>query len=424
MMNSDHATTGCPVLNGFDPMDREQVGEPFERLAQARHDMPVFYIPKLDLWCITRMDDVLEVFRDTETYSNSHEEVGRPPDEFVAEIPDGHPVSHSLDTIDPPAHTRIRKLAQKAFTPRHVGGREDAIRKLCNELIDGFAERGSADLVGEFTTHIPVRVIAEVAGLEQSFAPAMKQWTDDWFAIWLGDDPPEVRHERWQRTVEFDKFMRAFVDERRESPRDDLTSALVHAISDDGEPSLSTPEVISVMAGVVAAGSDTTSILLAYAMWLLLTHPAWWSEITRDQSLIPQVIEETLRLRNPVRGLRRVTTRSVVLGGVEIPEGATLYVHVGSANRDDTVFERPDEFDPERPNLSEHVGLGKWTHFCLGAPLARLEARVALECLAQRLPGLRLAPGAEKLDYVVNAVVPGIQHLRVEWEPQAAAVAT
>jgi cytochrome P450 len=230
-----------------------------------------------------------------------------------------------------------------------------------------------------------------------------------------------VRRERWRRTVEFDKLIRAFVDERRTSPRDDLTSDLVHASSDDGEPSLSTSEVISVLAGIVAAGSDTTSILLTYAVWLLLTHPPSWEELREDKDRVPQVIEETLRLRNPVRGLRRVTTRPVVLAGAEIPEGATLYVHVGSANRDEAVFERPDEFDPSRSSLSEHVGFGKWTHFCLGAPLARLEARIALECLVERLPNLTLAPGEEQLEYIVNAVVPPVKHLRVEWEPAKAA---
>jgi cytochrome P450 len=174
-MTSSHAASGCPVLQGFDPLDPDQVGEPFGLLAQARREMPVFYIPKLDLWCVSRMEEVLTVFRDTETFSNSHEEVGRPPDEFIEQIPEGHPVSHSLDTMDPPAHTRIRKLAQKAFTPRHVGQREDEIRALCNDLIDEFADTGSADLVSEFTTHIPVRVIAKVVGLDLELAPVMKQ---------------------------------------------------------------------------------------------------------------------------------------------------------------------------------------------------------------------------------------------------------
>jgi cytochrome P450 len=210
------------------------------------------------------------------------------------------------------------------------------------------------------------------------------------------------------------------VEDRRANPRGDLTSDLVHARSDDGEPSMSTSEVISVISGVVAAGSDTTSILLAYAVWLLLTHPETWEAVKADPARVPRVVEETLRVRNPVRGLRRVSTRPTTLGGVDIPEGATLYVHVGSANRDESVFDDPDAFDVSRPNLSEHVGFGKWTHFCLGAPLARLEARVALECLIERVPGMRLAPGEEKLEYNVNAVVPGVRHLNVVWSEDAA----
>jgi cytochrome P450 len=409
------SSPGCPVLHGFDPLSEEQVGEPFAWLARARREVPVFYIPSLDVWCVTRMKDVLAVFKDVESYSNTHEEIGLPPDEFVGEIPDGHPVAHSLDTLDPPAHTRLRKLAQKAFTPRHVGARETEIRQICMELIDAFVDRGEVDLVGEFTTHIPVNVIAGVVGLDREHAPAMKQWTDDWFAIWMGNDSEDVRRERWRRTVEFDRFIRAFVEERRIHPRDDLTSDLVHATSDEGEPSMTTSEVISVISGVVAAGSDTTSILLAHAVWLLLTHRDTWDAITADPAKITAVVEETLRLRNPVRGLRRVTTRAATLGGVEIPAGATLYVHVGSANRDETVFQDPDSFDIGRPDLSDHAGFGKWTHFCLGAPLARLEARVALACLTERLPELRLADGDKRLQYTINAVVPAVRKLSVVW---------
>jgi cytochrome P450 len=406
----------CPVLEGFDPLKPDQVGEPFAWLARARREVPVFYMPRFDLWCVTRMEDVLTVFKDTERFSNSHEEVGLPPAEFAAEIPDGHPVSHSLDTIDPPEHTRIRRLAQKAFTPRHLGAREADISTICDELIDAFVNRGQADLVGEFTTFIPVRVIAMILGFNQEDAPMMKRWTDDWFAIWLGDDSDEVRRERWQRTVEFDRFISAFVEERRRQPHDDLTSDLVHATSDDGLPSLTTREVISVIAGIVAAGSDTTSILLAHAIWLLLSEPERWEAVRFDPTKVPNVIEETLRLRNPVRGLRRVTTCPVMLNGAEIPAGSALYVHVGSANRDDAVFSEPDKFDIDRPNLSEHVGFGKWTHFCLGAPLARLEARVALERLIHRLPNLRLGHGEERLEYVANAVVPAVSHLNAEWD--------
>jgi cytochrome P450 len=243
----------------------------------------------------------------------------------------------------------------------------------------------------------------------------MKQWTDDWFAIWMGDDTEEERRQRWLRTIEFDHFIRSFVDERRVTPREDLTSDLVHAKGDDGEPSMTTSEVISVLAGIVAAGSDTTSILLAHAVWLLLTHREVWGDLKADPGKVSTVVEETLRLRNPVRGLRRVTTRDTALGGVEIPAGETLYVHVGSANRDDSVFDDPDSFDPDRADLSEHVGFGKWTHFCLGAPLARVEARVALSCLIERLPDLRLADGEERLEYTTNAVVPAVRHLRVVW---------
>ena len=416
MSDEQAIVDGFPVLHGFDPLSPEQAADPYARLAVAREEMPVFYIPKLDLWCLTRMEDVLEAFRNTEHFSNSHEEVGIPPAEIAAEMPEGHPVSHSLDATDPPAHTRIRKLAQKAFTPRQVSGREEDVRAICNGLMDEFVDRGHADLLSEFTTHIPVRVIAEIAGLPREQAPTIKQWTDDWFAIWMGDDTPEERLERWRRTADFDRYIRAFVEERRANPQDDLTSSLVHATSDDGDPSLSTFEVICVLAGIVAAGSDTTSVLLCEAVYQLLTHPDTWERVKADRSLIPRAIEETLRLRNPVRGLRRVAKCPIEIGGARISEGAAMYVHVGSANHDKTIFDRPDEFDIDRSNLTEHVAFGKWTHFCLGAPLARLEARVALECLIDRLPDMRLAERERGgLEYIPNAILPGVRHLDIAW---------
>jgi cytochrome P450 len=408
---------GWPVMPEFDPLTPEQAANPYDVLAKARVEMPVFYMPKLDLWCLTRVEDVREALRDTERFSNSHEDVGRPPSQFADQIPEGHPVAHSLDSLDPPQHTRVRKLAQKAFTPRQVGGREGDIRAICDELMDGFIDRGHADLVSNFTTYIPVRVIAEVLGVPRADAPTLKGWTDDWFQIWLGDDPPEVRLERWQRTVDFNTFIRAFVEERRTQPKDDLTSELVHAKSDDGEPSLSTWEVICVVAGIVAAGSDTTSVLIAETVYQLLNQPATWERVKADTSLIPRAIEETMRLRNVVRGVRRVTKCPVELGGTQIPEGAAMYVHLGAANHDEALFERPGEFDIDREGLSDHLGFGKWTHFCLGAPLARLESRVAMECVVERLPGLRLSDSdREGLQYHPNAVIPGVRHLDVLWD--------
>lgn len=408
------ATGRCPVLAGFNPLVGSMVGEPFEMLARARREMPVFYIPELDLWCVTRMSEFLEVFKDTETYSNSHEGVGRPPAEFKELVPEGHPVSYGLDGMDPPAHTHVRRLAQKAFTPRHSEARAGEIRGLCMGLIDAFVGAGDGDLVALYNGPIPPLVLMRVLGLEDTDVPRMKQWVGDWLGIWLGDDDPAETRRRWERTVEFDRFIRTFVEDRRVNPRGDLTSDLIAAVEADGSQ-MTQSEVVGTVATIVAAGTDTTSILLTYAVWLMLREPRHWERAKAEPAYIPRVVEETLRLRNPVRGLRRVTTRPVTLGGVDIPADASLYMHVGSANRDEAVFEDPETFNPERPNLSDHVGFGKWTHFCLGAPLARVEARVALECLVERLPDLRLVDPDQGLDYVVNAVVPAPRSLPVRW---------
>jgi cytochrome P450 len=413
----ERAEIRCPVSHGFDLLDPDQVKEPYGLLAVARRETPVFYEPKMDLWCLTLAEDVLESLKDTERFSNSHEEVGRPPEEVAKDLPMGHPVAQSLDTLDPPQHTRIRKLVQRSFTPRAVARWEDDIRSICEGLIDRFVDCGQVDLMSDYAMLFPSQVIAGVLGMPRTDAPALKDWTDDWFQIWLGDDPPEVRLERWRRAIEFDSFIRRFVENRRAEPQDDLTSMMIHAKSEDGEPSLSDWEVICVIAGIVAAGSDTTSMLIGEATYQLLSHPDTWARVKADRSLIPQVLEETLRLRNVVRSTRRVTTCPVDIAETEIPAGSALWVGLASFNHDESVFDRPDEFDIDRKDLGAHLGFGKWTHFCLGAPLARLEGRVAMECLIDRIPGLRLGDrDRDGLSYVPNAIVPVIRGLDVLWD--------
>jgi cytochrome P450 len=184
---------------------------------------------------------------------------------------------------------------------------------------------------------------------------------------------------------------------------------------------LSDDEILQQVLSVLLAGSDTSSVAIAETVHRLLSVPERWEAVVKDPSLIPAAVEESLRLSSPVRGLHRFVTRDVELGGVVVPAGADIYFMHSSANRDASVFADPDAFDPERQEIREHLSLGTGARFCLGAPLARLEARVAVETLVERLPGLRLAPGQGALEYDINMIVPILRALDVEWSSPTAA---
>jgi cytochrome P450 len=397
------------------------MADPFPLLEGIREEQPVFYIPGHDVWCVTRHEDLIEIYRDPISYSNfgAHDMRVPLPPAVRAEVGEDYffPFQGQLNTIDPPVHTRVRKLMQKAFTPRYIGAREPRMRQLVNQLVDRFIDRGRVELVDNFTSPIPVNVVAMVLGMTQEDALQFKSWVDAFFALSGATELPEEEATRhWRALLQSERFTRRFVEERRANPADDLTSALILARSDDGSPSLTDDELLAQILGVLAAGSDTTSAMVALTVHSLLGEPRLWREVVADPTLIPQALEEGLRVRSPIRGLRRRTTTEVELGGVKVPAGENLYIHTSSANRDHGVFADAESFDLHRENVGEHLGLGKWTHFCLGAPLARLEGLIAMETLVERLPGLRLAPGQEELEADVNLIVPALKGMEVEWD--------
>jgi cytochrome P450 len=411
---------GCPQLHGFDPLIPEQVGNPWPWLERARHDVPVFFMPQYEMWCVTRHADALAVYRDPVTFSNvgSHDMRVPIPDALVGEVPSDYrfPFEGQLNTTDPPQHTRIRKLMQKAFTPRHVGEREGEIRALCDALIDGFEDSGEADLTGQLASPLPITVISRVLGIPEDRTGDFRDWAEDFFRLSGATSIPEEEAVvRWRRMYQWDQLIRSFIAERRAEPQHDLTSDLIHATADDGDASLTDDELLANILGIVAAGADTTTILITHMVYLLLRRRESWEEVRGDRSLIPNAVEETMRLMGPVRGLRRTTTAAVELGGVSLPKGATLYLHVGSASRDESLFENPETFDLHRKNSAKHLGFGIWTHFCIGAPLARLEARVSLDRLLDRLPHMRLAESQGELEYSENMVLPSPRRLQVTW---------
>jgi cytochrome P450 len=407
----------CPATGRFDPNGPDD----FALLDQIRREQPVFFHEGIGAWCVTRHEDVMTIFREPESFANGGMlDVTVPmPAAIIAEVGADYvwPNHFALNQTDPPQHTRLRKLTQKAFTPRTINRREPDLRQLADELIDGFVDDGRAELVSAFTSHVPTNAIAMVLGMDRSYANRFPGWVEAHVSLMAVPDMSEEEAvKQWRRLIESDQLTRALIEERRREPADDLTSELIAARGDDGEPSLTDDELIANILGMITAGSDTTSILIANIVYRLLLDRARWERALGDRALVPTLVEEGLRYSSPVRGNRRTTTREVTLGGVAIPAGSSVYFSLSAANRDAEVFADAESFDLCRANAGEHLAFGKWAHFCLGAVLARLEAKVALEALLDRLPDLRLAPGQDQgLPYYNNMIVPVLLGLEVEW---------
>lgn len=412
----------CPFdPAAYDPLGPGMLSAPYEVLARAREEAPVFFHPASGMWTLMRYDDIKAAFSDPGTYSSRNMvRVWPVPDETRPFLPDGHPMEGAPVTTDPPRHTQIRRLVQKAFTPKVVADREPSIREAANRLVDGFIDQGRVDLVDRYTSEIPPWVVTQLLGVPEGDLSMFRHWALE--AHHLAFAPPDLSPEGVlelsRKLVPFDQYIRSLVQARRAEPREDLTSYLVHAESDEGDPSLTDKELMGVIVSMVTAGSDTTSTLIGHAVYILLTEPGLQDRVRADTSLIEGLIEEAMRLYGPARAMRRTSNCPVEVAGTTIPEGATVKLDLASANRDPAVFPDPDRVDVLRANAARHLGFGFGAHFCLGAGLARLEATVAIETLLARIPELRLPadhPGLRDEDYDRNAFIPSLLRLDVEW---------
>jgi cytochrome P450 len=407
---------GCPVLDPFDP---SYLADPYPVFAGLRAEAPVRYEPDLDHWVVSRYADVRAVLADPATYSarNAVSPLVRFTGEQVQMMREaGFTVPHLLVDLDPPQHARARRIAGRAFTPRRLAGLAPVIRELAEHHVERFTPGGPVDAVAGLAFDLPAEVLFVLLGIPEEDVAQVKAWAEDRLTLIWGRPTPEEQTPLAQANVEFWHYCERLVEARRADPGDDLPSELL-TDSQSAEP-LTPTEVATVVYGLLFAGHETTTNLLANSLRRLLGVPGLWARLRAEPGLIPAAVEEVLRLDSSVPIWRRITTRPVELAGVALPAGARLLVLLGSANHDEDVFECPAELDVERPNAREHLSFGFGIHFCLGAALARMEVRTALEVLAERLPGLRLTDGQE-LDFHPNLSFRGPTRLLVEWDASA-----
>jgi cytochrome P450 len=319
----------------------------------------------------------------------------------------------TLTNTNPPVHTRARRIANAAFTPKLVARMEPFIRELAVHLIEERLQGGKADIVRALSWELPALVIFKVLGVPDDDVPRVKAWGGNRLMFMFGRTDEDTQVNVAEDMVAFWRYTEDLVADRLAKPRDDFTSELVRALDLGGQP-LAPAEAATVLFGLLLAGHETTTNLITNATRRFLEHPSAWQELCADPSLIPNAIEEVLRFDPSVLIWRRKTKVATRIRDVEVPADANLLLLIGSANRDSEVFAEPDVLDIRRANAKEHLAFGSGNHLCLGAPLARLEARVVLEELTRRRPGLRLVPDQQPT-FHPNISFRGPQSLQIEW---------
>jgi cytochrome P450 len=414
-------------LATFNPFDPTVLQCPFPHYARMRDEAPVLKIEPLGVYLVTRYDLVSEIARDQKTFSNDFGGASMPlppgdREKLIEAMNEGYPRVSTMLTADQPAHTRYRRLVARAFNPRAIADLEPVVRSTSIALIESWLDRERIEFVENFAVPLPVRVIAHALNVPDDRLADFKKWSDDSIAGIGTNISIEQRVAAERGVYEFQRYFAEQIELRRTEPRDDLLTNLLNARVDDDDPEvldkrpLDMPEMLSIVQQLLVAGNETTTKMLTEMMRLLAEHPDEWRKLKDDPTRVDRVVEETLRLSTPTQGMWRIVTRDVELGGVHIPAGSRLVVVYSAANRDPAVFADPDEFDPDRPELREHVAFGKGIHYCLGANLARLEGKVALEEIVRRLESFTLAE-SNRFDYFPSFMLRGLTRLEIEFTP-------
>ena len=378
--------------------DPEFLENPFPFYEMGRAMSPLLApIGDAGVWMAFKYEECLAILKDSATWSSGG-----------SRLVDAETGPASMLGSDPPRHTRLRALVSQAFTPRMVEQLEPRLRQIARELLDPPIERGECDLVETLTYPLPVIAIAEILGVEAEQRDRFKAWSDEVVAT-LGAGTADVRPETFEEMQTY--FGRLF-EERRANPRSDLISGLVQAEM-DGEK-LSFDELVQMLILLLVAGNETTTNLIGNTMLTFMDHPEQLAKVEADRSLVPSALEEVLRFSSPVQATVRRATRNVDLGGKTIPEDEQIVVWLAAANRDPDQFAAPLTFDVTRsPN--RHLAFGQGIHFCLGAPLARLEARIAIEELLARATNFRRTDD-RILPRVPTFIMRGVRELPIAFD--------
>ncbi|MFB7848788.1 MULTISPECIES: cytochrome P450 [unclassified Streptomyces] len=396
----------------FDPWSPAFVADPYPAYAALRAAGRVHRFEPTDQWLVPHHADVSALLRDrrlgrTYLHRFTHEEFGRTPP------PAEHEPFHTLNgqgllDLEAPDHTRIRRLVSKAFTPRTVEQLVPTVRRLAAELVDSFVEAGGGDLLTAVAEPLPVAVIAEMLGIPESDRAPLRPWSAAICGMFELNPSDETARAAVRASLDFSAYLRELIEERRRNPGTDLISALI-AAHDEGER-LSEQEMISTCVLLLNAGHEATVNTTVNGWWTLLRHPEQLAALRADHGLLPTAIEELMRYDTPLQMFERWVLDDIEIDGTVIPRGSEVALLFGSANRDPARFTDPDTLDLARRD-NPHITFGAGIHFCLGAPLARVELAASFGELLRRAPDMRLVAEPE---WNPGYVIRGLKELRVE----------
>jgi len=368
---------------------------PFPWYKEMRSSKPVFRDRDYGLWNVFRYGDVKRVLGNFNEFSS---QFGK------AFNPAGGPISESIINLDPPRHTKLRNIVSRAFTPRSVELMEPAIRDICENLIAKH-NSGEFDIVKEFTSPLPVTVIATMLGIPIRDMVMFKKWSDN---IVGGSERDFQQFPAMMK--EMVEYFRRMMSEREKDPENDLITSIINAEVDGDH--LSELESLGFFILLLVAGNETTTNLISNSLLCLDENQGTFNELKSSPELIPQALEEVLRYRSPVQSIYRVAKKDTDINGVTVPAGSIIVPWIGSANRDESVFTDADRFDIYRKE-NRHIAFGEGIHYCLGAPLARLESRVALETLLKKYESIKVDRNAPMVPQD-STIVYGMRELTVK----------
>jgi cytochrome P450 len=398
----------------FDPSDQGFLADPYPALTRLRESTRVLHDAARGRWFVSRHEDVRSCLRDKRLGRNfrhilAPEEIGVPPlDPRWQAFWDVE--RWSLLWLEPPDHTRIRKLVAAAFTPRSVEALREPTQQLARELLEPLAEAGEMELLYDYAQPYSIAVICRMLGVPLDRHRDLLGWSHRMVKMYEFDVPPDVAAAANEAASEFHEYVRGLIAERRASPRDDMVSALVGARVDGAR--LSDDEIVSTVIVLLNAGHEATVNTLGNGMLAFARHPEQWRRIVAGEVSPQAASEELIRFDPPLQLFERwVLEDGFSIGDVAIPLGAKLALLFGSANRDPRVFERPDDFDVGRGNAAQHIGFGGGIHVCIGAPLARIELEASVNALRELWPDFQLAEEPRRTGAFV---IWGLEALRLD----------
>jgi cytochrome P450 len=421
---SSVAQPEVPVVDEFDPLSMEFVRDPYPILNELRERYPVFFLPGLELYAITRWEDQVKVFGDYKTYSSRCVGVGPRPAEMKDRL-NPEFLAETFNAMDPPAHTEDRKLASQAFLRSRVNRMGEVATRIANELIDEFEADGHCDIMARFCFPLGMRVMVELLGFPREDAALLDGWGNDLTVLFIpkqADAPDDVMVkpmdddewlERWTRLAEAREYFEKLIEKRIEEPTDDLISTMVHARLEDGTTALDREHVVTHLVEFISAGKAAMADLIAQTTIVFDEQPEVLERLRESPEHWEHVAEEALRMRGNALGLLRVSTSEVEVDGHKIPEGARIWLLAAAANHDERHFECPAKFDLDRENSADHLAFGRGVHKCIGSPLARVVATEGLKVLYERLPEFRPIP--ESAVYQPSLLAFLMRSLEAEW---------